>query len=252
MNILLLTLTILLCSGQASAHNTKISSFATAKRTLLQKVYYDHRQTIYCGATFSRDKNVQPPLGFHTLKHKKRAGRIEWEHVVPAENFGKSFSEWREGSAVCRDSKGRSFKGRRCAQKANRTYRYMQADMYNLYPAIGAVNAMRSNYNFTMLAGKGTSSFGSCQMIIAKRKAQPPEEARGRIARTYKYMEWAYPQYSMSRQQQKLSRAWDRQYPVSNWECTRAERIEKIQGNRNPFVAKACQKLYATSEALRK
>nr|WP_136796560.1 endonuclease [Desulfosediminicola ganghwensis] len=27
----------------------------------------------------------------------------------------------------------------------------MRVDIYNLYPGIGAVNASRSNYNFTML-----------------------------------------------------------------------------------------------------
>lgn len=36
----------------------------------------------------------------------------------------------------------------------------MQADMYNLYPAIEAVNALKGNYNFTMLPGE-KSNFGS-------------------------------------------------------------------------------------------
>ena len=60
----------------------------------------------------------------------------------------------------------------------------MQADMFNLYPAIGAVNALRSNYNFTMLPD-AKSDFGTCEMKIDNRKADPPEAARGQIARTY-------------------------------------------------------------------
>jgi len=34
--------------------------------------------------------------------------------------------------------------------------------------------------------------------------------------------------------------AWDRQYPVDAWECTRAKRIEKLQDNENKFVKQPC------------
>lgn len=78
--------------------------------------------------------------------------------------------------------------------------------MYNLYPAIGAVNAARSNYNFGML-NKADSDFGSCDLRIEKRKVQPPEAARGAIARSYLYMEASYPRYSMSSSQRKLMQA---------------------------------------------
>jgi deoxyribonuclease-1 len=58
----------------------------------------------------------------------------------------------------------------------NKEYRYMQADLYNLFPAIGAVNTMRSNYNFTVLPGE-KSDFGVCVMKIQNKKAEPPVEA---------------------------------------------------------------------------
>ncbi|MCP4311879.1 MAG: endonuclease I, partial [Bacteroidetes bacterium] len=50
-----------------------------------------------------------------------------------------------------------------------------------------------------------------------------------------------YPRYHMSKQQMKLMDAWDKMYPVSDWDCTRAERIKRIQGNDNPFVSAQCQ-----------
>nr|WP_240698149.1 hypothetical protein [Vibrio sp. F13] len=50
--------------------------------------------------------------------------------------------------------------------------------MHNLFPAIG-VNALRSNYNFTMLPEE-KSDFGSCDMRINDRKSQPPVSSRGR------------------------------------------------------------------------
>jgi deoxyribonuclease-1 len=76
----------------------------------------------------------------------------------------------------------------------------MQADMFNLFPAIGSVNALRSNYNFAMQSAVN-NSFGSCEMKIDNSKAEPPKAARGQIARAYMYMESNYPRYSMSRQQ---------------------------------------------------
>jgi deoxyribonuclease-1 len=237
-SIMVFLLAALVMTSEAqAAGNEWNDSFSKAKKTLERQIYHDHRITLYCGAAFDEKKNVTLPEGFTAAKHEKRAGKVEWEHVVPAENFGQAFAEWREGDAQCVDNRGKAFKGRKCAEKVNKDYRYMQADMYNLYPAIGAVNALRQNYNFQMLP-----DFGSCGMKIADRRAEPPIRARGQIARTYKYMADAYaPRYRMSRQQTQLMDAWDKMYPVDAWECTRARRIERLQGNENPFVKERCQ-----------
>ena len=220
--------------------NEEIQSFNKAKKLLEKKVYNNHRTTLYCGAIFDAKKKVTPPKGFTTTKYVKRAKKIEWEHVVPAENFGRNFSEWRDGNKQCVNSKGKAFKGRKCAEKVNIEYRYMQADMFNLYPAIGAVNALRSNYNFTMLPSE-KSDFGSCLMKIDNRKAEPPEIARGQIARTYLYMDDAYKRYSMSKSQRQLMGAWDKMYPVDAWECARAKKIASLQKSKNNIVKSRCQ-----------
>jgi len=231
---------MLLLSGQCfSSGNTSNESFNKAKKHLYKSVYNDHRETVYCGATFTRKKQIIIPQGFTVTKYKKRAARTEAEHVVPAENFGRTFSEWREGHTSCVDRKGKAFKGRNCASKANSEYRLMQADLYNLFPAIGAVNALRKNYNF-VASVSGGSSFGSCPMKIKGRKAEPPASARGRIARTYLYMDAVYKRYKMGKPQRRLMTAWDKQYPVSQWECIRADRIKQIQGNTNPIMAARC------------
>ena len=102
----------------------------------------------------------------------------------------------------------------------------MQSDMYNLYPAIGAVNALRSNYNYAMLpAAKVT--FGTCPMKIEDRRAEPPEYTRGTIGRTMLYMADSYPKMRLSDQQRKLAEAWAKQYAPDAWECTRAKRIAR-------------------------
>lgn len=230
-----------LASMPAYAGNETNDSFNQAKKYLKQ-IYADHRETIYCGAKFNNDNTVILPDGFVTTRHKKRSKRIEWEHIVPAENFGKTFSEWRDGHLECVDNKGKAFKGRNCAEKVNYEYRLMQADMHNLFPAIGAVNAMRSNYNFTELSADIPNSFGSCAMKIEGKKIEPPHYVKGVIARTYLYMEQEYPRFKINNSMKKMFLVWDKNNPVTEWECIRAKRIEEIQGNPNKIVNEKCEK----------
>lgn len=239
MKSLLLITAILSPVVAFSAGNESIQSFSKSKKNLERMVYQDHRETLYCGASFDNKKMIYPKEGFVSTKYKKRANRVEWEHVVPAENFGRTFSEWRDGHESCINRKGKAFKGRSCASKINMEYRYIQSDMYNLFPSIGSVNAARKNYNFVPRVDGGLS-FGSCAMKIDGRKVEPPEAAKGRIARTYLYMDQAYKRYNMSKKQKKLMTAWDKQHPVSEWECLRAERIKRVQGNVNAVMAVRC------------
>ncbi|MFB1036667.1 MAG: deoxyribonuclease-1 [Alteromonadaceae bacterium] len=240
MKIIISLLITTLITTTTFATNQEIKSFSKAKNFLEKQVYNNHRTTLYCGATFDAEKRVTPPQGFITNKYVKRAKKIEWEHVVPAENFGRTFSEWRDGHNQCINSKGKEFKGRKCAEKVNFEYRYMQSDMFNLYPVIGAVNALRSNYNFTMLPTI-KSDFGSCSMKIDNRKAEPPEISRGQIARTYLYMDNTYKRYNMSKSQRQLMDAWDKMYPVNTWECQRAKKISNLQKSKNNIVLSRCQ-----------
>ena len=76
-------------------------------------------------------------------------------------------------------------------------------------------------------------------------QTDPPPDKRGNIARTYFYMDWAYPGRGViSKKNKKLFKAWDEEDPVDEWECERGRRIEGIQGNENPFVRKACEEGY--------
>ncbi len=88
----------LLVTTSTFASNQEIQSFGKAKKLLEKQVYNNHLKTLYCGATFDVNKKVTLPRGFTTTKYTKRATKIEWEHIVPAENFGRSFSEWRDGT----------------------------------------------------------------------------------------------------------------------------------------------------------
>ena len=228
------------CSAWALG-NVRLLSYQEARRILYAEIYADHRITLYCGFSYSTDRQPMLPEDFCLDVFHDRALRVETEHVVPVENFGRTFVEWREGHSECVDSLGRHFRGRKCVGRVNEEFRRMEADLYNLYPAVGSVNALRSNFNFQELGQDASLPFGpSCPVRMQGRRIEPPEKSRGTIARTYLYMEANYPRYRMSRQQRQLMHIWNRNYPPDAWECLRAKRIRRVQGNANSFVEDPC------------
>ena len=48
----------------------------------------------------------------------------------------------------------------------------MQADLYNLQPAIGEVNGLRSNYQIAIIKGE-PREFGKCDIEIQNKKVEP-------------------------------------------------------------------------------
>jgi len=112
----------------------------------------------------------------------------------------------------------------------------MEADLHNLTPAIGEINADRSNYRFGVLPNS-PRQHGACDFKVdfKGRVAEPRNEIKGQIARIYFYMHDRYD-LPMSRQQQQLLMAWDKQFPVTDWERERDRRIAARMGHNNPFL----------------
>nr|WP_306767920.1 deoxyribonuclease I [Martelella alba] len=224
----LLLLSLLSVSFPASAK--ALLNFSQAK-TASVKINQDAPGTFYCGCAIDwQGKKGIPDLtscGYRVRKSPLRANRIEWEHVVPAWEFGHQRQCWQDG--------GR----KNCETDA--VYRQMENDLHNLQPAIGEVNGDRGNFQYSQWRG-GEGQYGQCEMKIdfKNRLAEPPERARGIIARTYFYMRDRY-RLRLSPQQTRLFEAWDRRYPVTRWECLRDQRIQAVQGNANPYVQRACQ-----------
>ena len=75
--VLLLLPALIFAASAASAAdaprgNTQFESFSQVKKILLNQVFNDHRTTIYCGASFTPDKQVILPKGFIAAKSPKR------------------------------------------------------------------------------------------------------------------------------------------------------------------------------------
>jgi len=221
-------------------------SFSHSKREL-RKIYKDHQKTIYCDCKYSyknkknmidRDSCGYIPRNEYTKKGKRNisARRIEWEHAIPAENFGRQFKCWRDGDSICVNSKGRHYKGRKCCTKVNKQFRLMQADMHNLFPSIGELNADRRNYKYDFELPT-QEQYGQCEfnVLFKQRRARIREKIRGIIARDYLYFHKRYGM-KLSKQEFKKYQVWNKRYPPDIWEIERNKRISKIQGNLNEFI----------------
>ncbi|MGP0152509.1 deoxyribonuclease I [Pantoea ananatis] len=229
---LLITTALLLASFNSQAlnlNNYHQNNFQQAK-AYAAEINDDAPGSFYCGCKITwHGKKGEPDLnscGYQPRKNAHRAARIEWEHVMPAWEFGHQRQCWQNG--------GR----KNCSKDAD--YRRIETDLHNLQPAIGEVNGDRGNYAYSQWNGTD-KQYGQCSMQIdfKNRQAQPPERACGAIARTYFYMRDQY-HLRLSRQQTQLFTAWNTRYPVSKWECERDQRIARVQGNHNPYVLEAC------------
>jgi endonuclease I len=227
-NILKLALVLLFpCLTNAKL----VQNFNTSKTQLINLYKLNSDQTtFYCGCEFSfkNKKGIVDfsKCGYSVRKNLNRASRIEWEHVMPAENFGRHLQCWRDG-------------GRKACKK-DAIFNQMEGDLHNLQPAIGEVNGDRSNYRYSQFTNT-FNQYGQCKTAVdfKARKFQPREEIRGVIARTYLYMSNKY-KINLSNSERQLMIIWNKTYPPKTWECKRNKLIEKIQGNENLFITKLC------------
>jgi len=245
--IFVLILTATGCGPEGNG-NARYESFNEVKQILLEQVYQDHRITFYCACTFSKNKKVRCKTG-----EGKRATLVEWEHIVPASQFGRTFSSWEKYTPfTCEipdfirkifSIKCNPLSARENARRVSRAYRLMESDMYNLVPAIGLINQKRSNSPYGMIPGE-KREFGNCDFEVSDKYVEPAPNIRGDIARTYFYMNDVYPGKNIitSQDEEKMFREWDKEDPVDEWECERCKRIENYQGNQNLFVKTPCQK----------
>lgn len=188
-------------------------NFSQAKK-ILTKFYQDYLQyqsDFYCNAPFKQVKNrfeIVPSEAYspRNLKTKKgninqRAKRIEWEHIMPAHNFGQHLPCWRKG-------------GRRECQN-DVTFNKMEGDLQNLVPAIGEINGDRSNYRYAESPKDiQYTQYGNCKVFtdFKAKRFYPANYSKGWIARSYLYMSKTYS-IKLSDKERKLMEAWDKQYP---------------------------------------
>lgn len=214
-------------SGHALADG--INSFSQAKAAGV-KVNADVPGDFYCGCkiNWQGKKGVVDleSCGYKVRKNENRASRIEWEHVVPAWQFGHQRQCWQDG--------GR----KNCAKDP--VYRQMESDMHNLQPAVGEVNGDRGNFMYSQWNG-GEGQYGQCGMKIdfKEKVAEPPARARQHCPYLLLYARplRSQPLPPADAAVQRLGQA------VSGDGVGMPARrpYRQSPGNHNPYVQRACQ-----------
>lgn len=216
----------------ASSFSESPNSFHQAKK-IAARIFSDHQQTLYCQCLYDRHHAVNlSSCGMQAADGIKRAHRTEWEHAMAAENFGKHFQCWR--TPLC-EKNGKPYKGRKCCQKIDARFRHIEAELYNLWPAVGLVNQARSNYRFGVVNDK--QDFYGCAFAVNKqlRRAEPPDGAKGVVARANLFIADHYG-IRISDGQRQLLNSWNNQYPPDVWEVEWAKRVAVIEGYDNPYI----------------
>jgi len=206
------------------------ATFEQAKVDLRQKVYFDQNKVgdLYCGCPWewvgqSGGRVNLKACEYQVRAQPNRAARLEWEHILPAWALGHQRQCWQNG-------------GRQNCVATDPVFRAMEADAHNLAPSVGEVNADRSNFRYSQMTTT-PFEYGACRTRVDfnQRAAEPRNEVKGLVARVQFYMHDWYG-LSMSQQQQQIFSSWDRQFPVSEWERLRDQRISKVMGHSNPYV----------------
>ena len=231
----------LLCFSFAGAASPP-TNFNQAKTLLKNHVYYDQNKggtlgTLYCGCDWdwvgrSGGRVDHNSCGYKVRAQETRAARTEWEHIVVASSLGRQLQCWQNG-------------GRKSCQATSPQFNEMEANLFNLSPAVGEVNGDRSNYNMGIVSPTMNGMYGRCKSKtdFKNRTFEPRDEAKGFVARTYFYMYDRYPNLRMSEQQQKLFMAWDKQLGDETLNKNPAKKAavlavynEIIHGNRNSKI----------------
>ena len=227
--LLLLSLLVALSAYSLSLTHYNQNNFQQAK-VVAAKINADAPADFTAAAKSAGTVKGVPDLsscGYSVRKNANRAERIEWEHVMPAWEFGHQRQCWQNG--------GR----KNCSKDAD--YRRIESDLHNLQPAIGEVNGDRNNFQYSQWNGD-EQQYGQCSMKIdfKQKRAEPPERARRHrphlllYARPVSSAPVTPANPAVHRVEQAVSG-----HAV---ECERDQRIATVQGNHNSSVQQACQR----------
>ncbi len=198
---------LLLGNGVVIAAEPDVHDYDYIAREVFWKGLYDGGGwTLYCGYRFDLEGRSQEglPVGIDQIYA----------------------TEWMLDHLQCRN--------RTECYANNKQFRTMEADMHNLYPAWSDLMVYRNARSFGNVKGDD-SRFDQCHFEWDKNVVEPRDLSKGNVARSILYM---HKQYSLpvSADLMTVLKAWNRQDPPSEQEKIRNDRIETIQGQRNPYI----------------
>ncbi|MEK6554149.1 MAG: endonuclease [Bdellovibrionota bacterium] len=116
-----------------------------------------------------------------------------------------------------------------------------KTDLHHLFPTDSWANQLRGNMNFGYVEQDTRHTDANCKDSRVgynknhQERFQPPVHHRGSVARALFYFSIRY-KLPIDAEQEAILRQWHKDDPVSADEIERNNKIEEIQGNRNPFI----------------
>lgn len=185
----------------------------------------------------------------HKPKYKyRRARKLMFTKVEPAAEEGEIVTLYTGQRRAARRSKAPQ--GLNCEHlfprawmggKRSRHYKYIEADLHNLFPTEIKVNSRRGHLPFEEVSGHHSYRIGLDSKIGLSSEGEeviePRPQVRGDIARALLYMalRWELPLNKY--QPLEVLKRWSSLDTPSQREEARDDLIYQQQGNRNPFVS---------------
>ena len=133
--------------------------------------------------------------------------------------------------------------------KMKNYFRQAVGDLHHLYPSDSPANSMRGNFPFgevSVIKNTPRCFDNRQQMYDSGAKLgtakdgrpivfEPPTVHKGNVARALFYFAIRYD-HPIEAKEEATLRRWHKEDPVDEEELDRNDAIEKIQGNRNPFI----------------
>jgi deoxyribonuclease-1 len=172
-----------------------------------RSLYPDGGWTLYCGLHFKRNRRAAD-------------GRpVDIDHLYPI-------------AAMLRHLECRN--RMECRERERERFGVMEADMHNLYPVWQPIITYRNGRVFGEISGED-HRFDDCDLEWRRGVLEPRPLARGNIARAILYMQERYGLPLDPAEREVLVR-WNLEDPPSRQELNRNDLIERLQGNRNPYI----------------
>lgn len=183
--------------------------YKTAKKQLFGSLHLEQGNRGYYIKDLYCNKEFTTGVGPGSLPNQNQ---INCEHTWPQSKFTKSFSN-----------------------------EMQKSDLHHLFPTDSRANSTRGNYEFAdvvrneNLVDCSASQSGASVTQGGDRYFEPPLEHKGNVARALFYFSVRY-KMDINPSQEAFLRTWNELDPVDSEELERNNEIQRLQGNRNPFI----------------
>ena len=189
--------------------NHKALGYNPAKRALFGKLHLEKNQQGYYVRDLYCEINYTNGVGPGSMPDQNQ---LNCEHTWPQSKFTKSFPT-----------------------------ELQKSDLHHLFPTDSKANSTRGNFEFAdvteneNLNNCHASKSGPSIVSGGHTYFEPPTSHKGNVARAIFYFSVRY-KMPVSEAQEEFLRRWNDIDPVDEAEKLRNDEIEKLQGNRNPFI----------------